>query len=94
MNRCDDCAFTIGTEASKSPHTVVIARLCALTGERFDCHLRPGACAGWAQEVSERKAKSALTTPGTAQHDVALLGGELMSNLVELAAREQVGKAA
>lgn len=87
--RCHDCAFTIGTEASKGPHTAVVARLCAMTGERFDCHVREGACAGWAQEVAERKATGALLAPGSEAYKVAQLGSELMQSMVELVARER-----
>lgn len=54
--RCNDCAFTHGTDASNSPHTVVIANMCAITGEPFWCHVKAQACAGWAEARAERLA--------------------------------------
>lgn len=89
MSRCNTCAFTIGSEASKTPHTVVAARLCGLTGEQFDCHERPGACAGWAEEVAERRKLNALLANGDKGFDTAALINELVSQCVRLAAAEQ-----
>lgn len=90
--RCNDCAFTIGTQASKAPHTAVVARLCAMTAEPFDCHVSPGACVGWAEEVAERKRTGALLEPGSSAFQTAQMCGEMLTTLVDLAAREQGGK--
>jgi hypothetical protein len=37
-SRCSDCAFTPGTSASKSAHTVFKAQLCVLARDPFFCH--------------------------------------------------------
>ena len=47
MSRCNDCAFTPGTEANGFEWTRIKAQLCAMTGDRFDCHVNPGQCQGW-----------------------------------------------
>ena len=54
-SRCHDCAFTHGTEASNSPHTVVVANMCAITGEVFKCHVNEDEpCQGWAEARAAR----------------------------------------
>jgi hypothetical protein len=46
--RCDDCAFTAGTDANKCDITKVQAKLCAESGEPFYCHINEGSlCAGY-----------------------------------------------
>lgn len=85
--RCHDCAFTIGTLPSKTVHTVAVAKLCALTGDRFDCHIHDGVCIGWAEEVAERKAKGALLQPGDAGYQAAMLLSELVTQAVRLGAK-------
>lgn len=73
--RCNDCAFTVGTDASMSPSTAVVATLCAMTGDRFDCHIERGPCVGWAEAVAERKAKGALIPDGPEYQHARLLTG-------------------
>lgn len=51
--RCDDCAFRAGTDASTCARTVLLANLCAESGEIFNCHRREGICAGWAAKINE-----------------------------------------
>ncbi len=62
--RCNDCAFTIGTEASRYPSTVVISHMRAMTGDLFECHINPGSCVGWVQAVAERQMMGALLKAG------------------------------
>lgn len=50
--RCDDCAFTPGTEANKSGNTQIKVYLCAQNAVPFYCHKREGLCAGWAEAVN------------------------------------------
>lgn len=67
LERCNDCAFTRGTNANKSELTKIKIGLCLDTDEPFDCHVRPGLCAGfeaaypnhkellpWQKKVSEK----------------------------------------
>lgn len=37
-DRCATCAFRPGTEASRDPTTLLMARLCLLGGDIFQCH--------------------------------------------------------
>lgn len=87
MIKCGDCAFIPGTNASNSPDTLVIAHLCALTGEPFDCHLVPGPCAGWVEAVKARKISPLKPTAG--QLSIANGSKELMHQMVRLAVAEQ-----
>lgn len=56
--RCSGCAFTAGTDASKSHHTQLECKAAVKHGFTFNCHMQEGACAGWAnarkQEVSPK----------------------------------------
>ncbi len=61
--RCHDCAFTHGTEASNSPHSVVVANMCAITGEVFHCHINETPCAGWAEARAMRIASPIKPIP-------------------------------
>ncbi len=85
--KCGDCAFIPGTEASNSPNTLVIAHLCALTGEPFECHLVPGPCAGWVEAVKTRKASP--LKPNPVQLHIAEASKGLMHEMVRLAVAEQ-----
>lgn len=84
--KCGDCAFIPGTEASNSPNTLVIAHLCTLTGEPFECHLVPGPCAGWVEAVRARKIS--LLKPTAMQLQIAQGGKELMFHCERLAVAE------
>ena len=65
--RCNDCAFTHGTEASNSPHTVVVANMCAITGEVFECHVNVGLpCAGWSDARANRIISAYKAAPSAA----------------------------
>lgn len=55
MLRCEDCAFTAGTDANKSDITRLKARLCVEAPEPFHCHLREGLCAGWAEAANVKE---------------------------------------
>ncbi len=62
--RCNDCAFTHGTNASNSPHTLVVANMCALTGEVFECHVsKESPCVGWAEARAARIASANKPRP-------------------------------
>lgn len=85
--RCNDCAFTHGTEASNSPHTLVIANMCALTGEVFECHInKDEPCRGWAEARIARIASPCSPSMG----DIVIAGmlGELTTECVRLAKAE------
>ena len=48
LSRCHGCAFTLGSEANRSPGTLMVALKCVLEGVPFDCHENVGErCAGW-----------------------------------------------
>ncbi len=82
--RCNDCAFTHGTEASNSPHTVVIANMCAITGEVFECHIdKNEPCTGWAEARSARVSSS--HKPSTSAVGIADMLGQLTGECVRLA---------
>ncbi len=82
--RCNDCAFTHGTEASNSPHTLVVANMCALTGEVFECHInKDEPCQGWAEARAARKASGKELSPHSLS--IASMLGELTSECVRLA---------
>jgi TorA maturation chaperone TorD len=85
--KCGDCAFIPGTEASNSPTTLVVAHLCALTGELFYCHLTGGPCAGWVEAVKARKVSP--LKPSETQLSVAAASKELMHHAERLALAEQ-----
>ncbi len=85
MIKCGDCAFIPGTNASNSPNTLVVAHLCALTGEPFDCHLVPGPCAGWIEAVKARKASP--LKPSAIQLQIAD-GKVQMAQMERLAVRD------
>jgi hypothetical protein len=51
---CATCAFRPGTEASRSEHTVVLARLCVEGGREFHCHEKAQLCRGWIAAVNLR----------------------------------------
>jgi hypothetical protein len=76
-----------GTEASNSPNTLVIAHLCALTGEPFDCHLTGGPCVGWAEAVKARRVSP--LKPSATQLSIAAASKELMHHAERLALAEQ-----
>ena len=58
MSRCRDCAFTPGTEANGFEWTRIKAQLCAMTGDRFDCHVDPGPCQGWLEAKNAEAVES------------------------------------
>lgn len=89
--KCGDCAFILGTEASNSPNTLVVAHLCALTGEPFYCHLVEGQlCAGWVDAVKARKISPLKPSP--LQLEIANGAKEVMAQMERLALAEQVRK--
>lgn len=53
LSRCNDCAFTPGTEANLSNLTSHKASMCAMIGEPFFCHIgkEQKLCAGWVERV-------------------------------------------
>jgi len=55
MTRCEDCAFTPGTEANLYVPTQTITELSVLGHIPFYCHKRAGMCAGWIEAVSKQK---------------------------------------
>lgn len=56
--RCDDCAFTAGTNASKCEITRIQSRLCAESGEPFYCHVRTESlCAGYVEAAIKLQEK-------------------------------------
>lgn len=85
--KCGDCAFVPGTEASNSPNTLVVAHLCALTGEPFDCHLTGGPCVGWAETVRARRISP--LKPNDTQKEIAKHSIDLMNHMERLALDEQ-----
>lgn len=50
--RCDDCAFTPGTQANSCSSTRLKTKLCVDAAVPFYCHKRDGLCAGWAESVN------------------------------------------
>ncbi len=85
--RCHDCAFTHGTEASNSPQTLVVANMCALTGEIFECHVNKGSsCFGWCEARVARMASP--HNPSVGAIATAAMLGELTSECVRLAVAE------
>jgi hypothetical protein len=54
-NRCATCAFRPGTEASRTETTVLMARLCLMSGETFECHERTAPCAGFLYALNARQ---------------------------------------
>ena len=54
---CPTCAVRPGTDAAVSPSTQLTFRLCVLSGREFECHERPGACAGWLAAMKVRSAE-------------------------------------
>ena len=54
--RCDDCAFSAGTEANSCSVTRLKAKLCVDAPVPFYCHRREGLCAGWAVAVTTKEA--------------------------------------
>lgn len=75
--RCDDCAFREGTEANKSEWTKLKAQICAEIPCEFECHRRPGPCAGWAALCNKLNAEGYYAQqPPWRQHlKVAILEG-------------------
>lgn len=62
-DRCLTCAYREGTEASKSPNTVLKAALCLETGEPFLCHSDPSRralCKGWVDAFVVRIRKATI----------------------------------
>lgn len=49
---CATCAFRPGTEAHRTVHTQMLARLCVEAIEPFQCHEKPQACRGWIAAVN------------------------------------------
>jgi len=86
--KCNDCAFDLNTQASTSPHTLVTAHLCALTGETFYCHVNDAPCAGWAQARRERA--QSRYRPNAAELVTANMCSELLSECVRLAKQEDL----
>lgn len=65
QERCHDCAFREGTEASRSEITQIKARLCLETMEPFNCHVAPAAiCKGWADAAETRLKRGILPVDG------------------------------
>ena len=58
--RCNDCAYTDGTEANATPLTVALARECTKARHAFWCHKsgetwfggHDHLCAGWFESLS------------------------------------------
>ena len=47
--RCHDCAFRAGTAPNGCAQTLLDALKCLVEGgPDFDCHIKPGVCAGYA----------------------------------------------
>ncbi len=91
--RCLDCAFTHGTEASNSPQTLVVANMCALTGEIFQCHVnKDEPCQGWAEARAARIASP--YNPSVEDIAIAAMLCELTSECVRLAKVEDDGAVA
>lgn len=53
-DRCAGCALRLGTIANGCPPTLLTLTGCIVSGERFDCHERPGPCAGWLIATRQR----------------------------------------
>jgi hypothetical protein len=53
---CATCAFRNGTEASQTPHTMTLARLCVEGLSPFMCHEKPGLCHGFIAAANLRGA--------------------------------------
>lgn len=49
--RCDECAFTEGTQAHGTSHTRLLAQLCVMGRSEFTCHVDDRPCRGWAAAV-------------------------------------------
>lgn len=64
---CEGCAFVAGTDANGSPVTTATAFLCVLENDQFNCHMRPGACAGWAK-AREGLKESLRSSSGDGKH--------------------------
>lgn len=53
---CATCAFRAGSEANRTEHTVMLARLCVEGFRPFHCHEHPHACRGWIAAINLRGA--------------------------------------
>jgi hypothetical protein len=66
----------------------VKAHLSALTGETFHCHINKGQpCEGWKEALYHRHA--AKHKPTKLENEVALLAGEMLARMEDLALEEQ-----
>lgn len=45
--RCETCAFRLGTLPNGCPTTQMDALKCVMEHVPFNCHERPGVCSGW-----------------------------------------------
>lgn len=72
---CHDCAFRPGTDAARCPWTGIKARVAVILGcpEDFECHIRPGPCAGAA----------AFAEQATAVPDVTRCAAEGISEFID-----------
>src|SRR5260370_41632321 len=55
--RCEDCAFTKGTEANSTPWTRVTVELCLIANEPFCCHAKgkpQPLCAGFVEAMEKQ----------------------------------------
>jgi hypothetical protein len=85
--RCDDCAFTAGTQANGSAVTRLKARLCVENALPFYCHKREGMCAGWAEGVNKAAECGAFVRLQSFRRDVAERCLEVLSSGEERVAR-------
>lgn len=79
--RCHDCAFTRGTEANRTDHTLMAATLCVLAHEPFMCHVEDRVCAGYVEA-------SKVFAPER-PNEYARQMGDLFSECVRLTVAEQ-----
>jgi hypothetical protein len=71
---CSSCAFRPGTEANRSAHTVLLAKLCIEGGRMFSCHERPGLCRGYIAAANLR---------GLPFDERATLGADILADIIE-----------
>lgn len=58
LQRCDDCAFTPGTDAGRCEWTQLKAGLCVISSEPFFCHRRGSPqplCVGYIQALENHQ---------------------------------------
>lgn len=91
---CATCAFRLGTEANRSEHTNLLARLCVEGITPFDCHEHTRLCRGWIAAVNLIAAEGLDTSEDARRHREAMaFAADMLGRCIDRAVAADVAHA-